>query len=540
MRKYTVYPLIFMIIFLICLFAFFTAGCKDKSTPGYEPVFGPPPAPSLLVVSRYAEPQEVGYRILNSGGNAIDAFVAVTLAENVVAPGTVTLAGLLETLIYLADTNVVRFMDAGFNSVLDPNGAYSQKVPVLGKTVAVPGLISGLEAILTRYGRMSFAEVLQPAIELARDGFEISEKYSLYIEYYAQKLQRTEYGRRTFFPDGTALQPGETLRQPELAEFLSNLAEQGSAYMYSGEWAEQCVETVQREGGLMTTEDLASYQPTFGEPWKMSYRGHDICASSGRVMFGLWTLLALKTLEHTTVQPLGHFSESADALEIMVRIARAVEEEEWIRDYWFIDDRELVNSRLALTYTNDIWAKVEGALDYGFVSRSQTEETLCSVILDDDGNVVSGKHSINSDIWGEGLFVQGIPLSATGEFTGRYTGPGKRRTQGASNFLVFKDGSLRYACGSIGSSNPYVTFQFLVNAIDYGLPADQAADLPQFGSYTYEDDLQTNWLDERVSQEVVNILEGRGLYFNQVYPRLGAGCIVKFHLNGDITSGWNR
>ncbi len=103
--------------------------------------------------------------------------------------------------------------------------------------------------------------------------------------------------------------------------------------MYSGEWAALCVETVRSEGGLMTMQDLAAYEPTWTEPWRMSYKGYDICASSGRSMHALWSLLALKTLEHTNIQPLGHFSASADALETMVRVARAVQEEGWIYDH---------------------------------------------------------------------------------------------------------------------------------------------------------------------------------------------------------------
>jgi gamma-glutamyltranspeptidase/glutathione hydrolase len=370
------------------------------------------------------------------------------------------------------------------------------------------------------------------------------DHYARSIGFDAEKLRGTEYGRRTFFPGDRALQPGDILKQPELAGFLTKLAEQGVDYMYHGDWAAQCVETVRQQGGLMSMADLASYEPTWTEPWKMSYRGYDICASSGRSMFALWTLLALKTLEHTTVQPLGHFSTSADALEIVVRVARAVQDENWINDYRYLDNRELVNSRLTLDYTNSIWARVQGQLNTVHQETSPGPHTLCSVIADTEGNVVSGKHSINSLSWGPGLFVQGVPLNGSGEDAERYTGPGKRRTQGAPNFLVFKDGPLRYSCGSFGASNPQTSFQFLVNLLDYGLPADQAAGLPRFGSFPYDEETGVgeytkNDLDERFSPEIVEVLATRGLYFKKI-KRVGFGCIAAFHPDGTTSTGWAR
>ena len=538
-EKIDISPLRCGFIFVLCLFLFLPTGCSKESGPTY----GPPLVVSPQVVSYREQGVEAGKRILDSGGNAFDSFVATTVVENVVSPGTVTLAGMLCTLMYDAETNTVTFLDAGYNSVLAADGEYNPVDPILGKRVVVPGIVAGLEAVHRRYGRLSWAEVLQPAIELARDGFPIDEGYAWVIENYSQILQNTEYGRQTFFPGGSPLQAGDILRQPELAGFLTNLADQGSSYMYTGLWAEQCVETVQAEGLLMEIEDLSSYQPTWGDPWEVSYRGYDICASAGRVMHGLWALLALKTLEHTSLYPLVHYSDSADALEVLVRIARAVEEESWIRDYRYIDDRDLVNSRLSWNYTNFIWDKVEAGLDSASSATSFDHETLCSIIVDSEGNVVATKHSINSYLWGSGLFVQGIPLNASGIFNTRWTGPGERRLHGASNFFVFKDGNMRSALGTFGNSNPQTAFQFLVDLIDYGLPADQVVALPRFGSYVYDEngtDLTKNWLDERVNQEIVDILKERGLFFNQELSRVGIGCLIKFHLDGNTTSGIGR
>ena len=539
MKKIDVFPFRCGFIFVLCLFLFLPTRCSRES----ESIYGPPLAISPLVVSYHEQGVEAGNRILDSGGNAFDAFVATVVAEIVVSPGAVTLAGLMCTLLYHAESNMVSFLDAGYNSVLAQDGEYDSSNPILGKLVAVPGIVAGLEAVHRRYGRLGWKEILQPAIELARNGFPISEGYSRLIEYYAQLLQSTEYGRQTFFPGGSPLQPGDILKQPELAEFLTRLAEQGISHMYTGEWAVKCVETVQAEGGLMTMEDLASYQPTWGQPWTISYRGYDVCASAGRVMHGLWALLALKTLEHASLNPLIHYSDSADALEVLVRIARAVDKEAWIGNHWDLDDRDLVNSRLTWTYTDLIWEKVEAALDSTSSEMSFDNETLCSAIMDSEGNVVATKHSINSYYWGSGLFVQGIPLNASGMFKGRWTGPGERRLQGASNFFVFKNRKMRSIIGTWGDSNDHTAFQFLVDLTDYGLPADQAIALPRFGSYYYDEngiDFTKNVLDERVSQGIVDILRERGLFFSQESPRVGIGCLIQFHPDGSITTGIGR
>lgn len=498
-----------------------------------------------LVLSFHKIAEKAGLEIMNSGGNAFDAYVAVTLVENVVSSGYVTMAGLLSTLIYHSETRKVLYMDGGFNSVIDPRGNFDPKNPVEGKKIVVPGLVAGLFDISKRYGRMSFSRVLEPAIKIAREGFVIDELYSHYVRAAAKKLQRTKYGRMTFFPSGKALQPGDILKQPELAEFLTELEEKGSTYMYKGGWASKMVDMVQKLGGFMTLKDLASYQPSWSEPWKISYRDYHIFGSSGHSLYALWALLALKTLEHTSIAQLGHYSVSADALEIMVRIARAIDKEYWIHDYKNLNNHTKVNSRLSNAYTVEIWNKIKEPLEENQKKKPPENHTLCTVIADLEGNVVCGKHSINSDLWGLGIFVQGVLINGSGDMLGRFTGQGKRRTQGAPNFLVFKDNRLKYALGTFSFSNPHAAFQLLVNLMDYGIPADQAVELPRFGSYPLDEknwsvDLSRNWLDERVSQNVVNILKNRGLLFSQKSTKLGKGGIVEFHSDGTATTGYDK
>jgi gamma-glutamyltranspeptidase/glutathione hydrolase len=502
-----------------------------------------------IVATYHPIATQVGVQILQSGGNAFDAFVGATLAEYVLAEGVTSLAGSLAVLVYDAKSGNTNYLDAHFNDVKDAKGRWTADAPQPGKAVLVPGAVAGLEALSKRYGRLNFAEVLQPAIALARDGFKISDMYALLIAWRAEILKGSDYGRRTFFPDGQALQAGDVLRQPEVADFLTKVREQGSSYMYRGDWAMLCIEAVKAKGGLMTRDDLASYQPAWVEPWKTSYRGYEIYSSSGRAFGGLWALVALKTIEHTDITSLGHFSTSADPLEIVVRTARAVWGEPWIFDYRQLDNRKVVQSRLASKYTANIWAKVGAQLPVRPRAKGGSH-SYHIIVIDKDGNVASGTNTHESTPWADGIFVEGIPLANAGSIPWS-TRPGERRLAPFSIHLAFQDGRLRFTNGAFAPSIIEASFQFLLNLIDYKLSVNEAVSLPRFGTFPHDSgatqvettlDWSSNWLDPRISAETVDTLKARGLSFQQKgLVDTGLGTIVVAHPDGTMegaTAPW--
>jgi gamma-glutamyltranspeptidase/glutathione hydrolase len=500
----------------------------------------PTPRPQALVATYHPIATQIGVKILQSGGNAFDAFVGATMAQYVLAEGANSLAGSLAVLVYDAKTGTTNYLDAHFNDVKNPKGTWTAADPQLGKAVVVPGAVAGLEALSKRYGRLSFAEVLQPAIELARDGFEISDLYAFFIAFRADVLQRSDYGRRTFFPNGEALQAGDLLKQPEVADFLTKLGEQGSSYMYRGEWATHCVEAVKANGGLMTGDDLASYQAAWVEPWKTTYRGYEVYASAGRAFGGLWTLTALKTIEHTDVTPLGHFSASPDALEVVVRTARTVWTEPWLFDYRELDNRKRVASRLTSKYTANIWARVAAQLPVRPKAQGGSH-SYHIIVVDKDGNVANGTNTHESTPWGDGIFVEGVPLANAGTIPWS-TRPGERRLAPFSVHLVFKDGRLQFVSGAFTPSLIEASFQFLLNLIDYKLPASEVVSLPRFGTFPHDPvasqtettmNWSSNWLDPRVSEASVETLKARGLSFQQQgFVDTGLGVVAVVHADG--------
>src|SRR5262249_48714541 len=151
--------------------------------------------------------------------------------------------------------------------------------------------------------------------------------------------------------------------QPVLAAFLAKVSTQGSAYMYRGDWARDCVRVVRAKGGRMTEQDLADYRPTWNEPWKIRYRGLDLYGPGGRDWGGLWVDLALLALENADLASLGHSAKSADALEIMVRTSRQVWLElSWLENPGILQQPSLVESHLTPAYTRELWNRVKAAL----------------------------------------------------------------------------------------------------------------------------------------------------------------------------------
>jgi gamma-glutamyltranspeptidase / glutathione hydrolase len=518
------------------MFDYFTSLFKPQGS-FFQPAEKPTVGRDSIVVAYHPQLREIGHAILDSGGNAFDAFVAVTAAENVLAEGASSLAGPLGVLIYDSSQHQVMCLDADFNDPLDPDWRWEARMPRDGRAVLVPGAPAGLEALAQKYGTRSFSDLLQPAMQLAEEGFTVSKVMAAFISWRAKTLKRTEYGRRTFFStNGKPLKPGETLRLPEVASFLSKLASNGSSYVYAGDWGKQFLEVVQSKHGVLTSDDLAAYRVRWDAPWTTTYRDYTLYSSSGYAYGGLWTLLALKTLEHTSLPTGSHYSANADALDLLVRIARQVWAESWILDYRVLEDRSLVESRLTPDYTRQIWDRVEKRAPFQGIGTAESH-SYHIIIVDKDGNVASGTTTIESEPWGEGIFVEGVPLSIAGAIPFN-TAPGRRRISPFSIHFAFHDNRLRFAVGGISNSLVEATFQFLVNLIDYQLPIDHAVSWPRFGTFPAKKilDLKKNWLDPRISNDIVKALKKQGLKFEwKGAIDTGLGCIVAAEPNGMLS-----
>lgn len=486
-----------------------------------------------VVIAYHPQAREIGEAVLRSGGNAFDAFVATVAAENVLAEGATSLAGSLAVLTYHAADGAILYLDADFNDPIDPAGRADAGNKNLGRAVLVPGAPAGLEALATRYGSMPFAELLEPAAELAENGFHVNRLMEAVVRQVKTVLNRTSYGRETFFRDGKAPERGEMLYQPEVATFLRRLGKEGSSYVYSGDWAERFLSTVQSQGGVLTEKDLSQYHVSWSTPWTTTYRGHTIHSSSGNSYGGVWVLLALKTLEHADL-PRTPYWEDADALELLVRIGHQSWSEPTIFNYGALNDPETIQGLLTPEHTRSILQRVRDRAPLNFMGGGGSHSYQV-ITTDDAGNIANGTTTINSGPWGDGLFVEGIPLTNAGRIPWN-TEPGARRLAAFSIHLAMDHNRPRFTVGAIGNSLPETAFQLLVKLIDYDMPVTEAVATPRFGTFPDTSSsrkisvkLDRNWLDPRIDQAVVKTLKKRGLKFQQKgLVDTGLGAAIRF------------
>lgn len=237
-----------------------------------------------MVVSDEKIGSDVGAEIMKRDGNAIDAAVAVGFALAVVNPEAGNIGGGGFMLVRLADGRTA-FIDyrevapakASRDMYVKPDGAVDTQASLVGyRAVAVPGTVAGLALALKTYGTMSLANAMAPAIRLAEEGFPVSEKLAESLRSMEATFDQFPTARRIFLKNGAHYQPGEILRQPELAATLNRIAKSGPAEFYSGQTARDLAAEMKREGGLISQEDLAHYKPVIRRPLTADYKvnGH--------------------------------------------------------------------------------------------------------------------------------------------------------------------------------------------------------------------------------------------------------------------------
>ena len=237
-----------------------------------------------MVVSDEKLASEVGAEIMKRGGNAIDAAVAVGFALAAIDPEAGNIGGGGFMLVRLADGRTV-FIDyrevapakASRDMYVKSDGTVDSQASLVGyRAVAVPGTVAGLALALKTYGTISLADAMAPAIRLAEDGFPVNEKLAASLRSMETVFVQFSTTRRIFLKNGEYYQPGEIIRQPELAATLRRIAKNGPAEFYRGRTARDLAAEMKREGGLISQDDLAHYKPVIREPLNADYKvnGH--------------------------------------------------------------------------------------------------------------------------------------------------------------------------------------------------------------------------------------------------------------------------
>ena len=497
-----------------------------------------------MVATSHTLATEVALKVLKDGGNAIDAAVTAGFALAVTQPrsGNIGGGGFLvyspgngdapEAIDYRetapAAATETMFQDQDGNVV-------SERSRFSHKAAGVPGTVAGLALALERHGTLSLSQALAPAIRLAREGFVVPHRFTEGLEQARDRLERWPATRATFYKkDGSAPQPGEVFRQPELADTLQRIAEQGVKGFYEGETAQLIVAEMRRGEGLITLEDLRNYEPAVRQPVHGTYRGFDIYSMSPPSSGGTHIVQILNILEDYPIGEWGH--NSANTIHHMAEAMKLAyaDRSEYLGDADFVAVplEGLTSKGYADQLRTSIKAdKARPASEIapGKPGPRESPETTHFSVVDRWGNAVSNTYTINFS-YGSGITVAGAGFLLNNEMDdfsakpgvpnayGLIGGeankvePGKRMLSSMSPTIVRKDDRNFLVTGSPGGSRIITTtLQVIMNVIDHNMNIQTAVSAPRIHHQWLPDEIR---VEQGISPDTLDLLRARGHTIN--------------------------
>ena len=475
-------------------------------------------AATAMVATSHALSTRMGVDVLSRGGNAVDAYVAAVLTQDLVLPGVTSTAGLTGFLVYVAATKSIYYVQGPLKA---PSVAATGSSP--GAQVMIPGEVAALALASQSYGKLPLSDVVTPVAQLAAQGFAIDRLYADSIAVNAAMLSQSDYGKTTFFANGQPLGEGATLAQPDVAATLSDIASGGAAAFYQGPWATSFVTAVSGAGGTASLADLAGYQALLEAPLILQHHDATIFTSSGYSNGGARLLLALQTLDNASPATLGPYDQSPGALELLLRVhAAESSQESWLEDPTALSNPDTAYADI-VSGAQTMWAMVQAGTTPAPTPAPGTHSSAV-VVVDAAGNVVAGTHTIETTNWGLGLFAGGLPLSTSASLHPGIA-PGSYAMDPLSSEIAFVGGQPRLAMSTYGTGLHPGDVQVLSYVLDYGLDAEDAVLEPRLGYYAVTTqngvdsvDMSTHMLDERVAASVVCPTRAAGFGLQQSEP----------------------
>jgi gamma-glutamyltranspeptidase/glutathione hydrolase len=512
-------------------------------------VYTPPAAGSVhgvlaehgMVVAQEKLAARIGAEILRQGGNAVDAAVATGFAMAVTYPRAGNIGGGGFMVIHLADRNedwaidyretapaaMTRDIFLGGDGKPDPDKSRNS---ALG--IGVPGTVAGLALALEKYGsgKFTLAQILKPAIDLARDGLIVTDDTADTLADLYRRTSRWQNSAKSFArADGSHLHEGDRLIQSDLAVTLGAIAEQGPRGFYEGPVAEKLATAVRAAGGIMTVEDLKSYQPVIRKPVRGTYRGYDIVSMPQPSSGGVVLLEILNILEGF---PLSDMKQgSAASLHVMIEAMKRA----YADRARYLGDPAFVDAPTVTLIAKDYAAKQRATIDPIRATpwaeaitapppREGSNTTHFSVV-DSRGNAVSNTYTLNFP-YGVGLVAGGTGVLLNNElddftaapgasnafglvgFEANLPGPGKRPLSSMSPTIVLKDGKPVLVTGSPGGSRIISTVaQVIVDVIDYKMDIAAAVAAPRVHHQWLPDEVR---VERGIPDDVLADLRARG------------------------------
>lgn len=490
---------------------------------------------NAVVSSGKYEASKIGRTIIENGGNAVDAAVAVGFALGLVEPNATGLGGGGFMTMRSAETGEIKFINfrecapaAATPEMwqLDSEGKVigSQKTSG-GKAVGVPGTVAGLLYALENYGTMSRDDVLAPIIELAEKGFTVTPTFANDMNNTYDKLTLYSESGKIFLKDVDGMllpyDVGDNFVNKDYAKTLNLIAKDGAEVFYKGEIARAMVSAVQKYGGLMTMEDLANYQVEVMEPVHGTYRGYDIYSSPSPSSGGTIVLEILNILENFDIPSMEHDSAEKQHLMASAFAMAYADRGEYMGDTKYVDVP--VNGLIDKEYAAKLAKKIDLNAAMTNVMPDdpwmfEHEDTTHFSVADKDGNIVSVTFTVNG-YFGAAVAADGYGFVLNNEMDDFNTGAGhpnsiaggKTPLSSMSPTIIMKDGKPFAAIGSPGGVTIIAAVaQICSNLIDQGMTMQEAVDAPRIKGYR---DCALDY-EGRFSDETIAEMESKGWTMN--------------------------
>jgi gamma-glutamyltranspeptidase/glutathione hydrolase len=475
-----------------------------------------------LVVADSELASEAGMAILKRGGNAVDAAIATAFALSVVDQASSGLGGGGFMVIYRAKDKKSFALDFRETAPLASRKELYMKdgkaVPSLSLTgalaVAVPGEVAGLIAARKRFGTLSLATLVAPAVKLASDGFPLDATLRIAIERQLSGMKRFADLGRIFTPNGEVPKQGELIRQVDLAETLKEIAQQGAEVFYQGRIAAAIVETIKNNGGVMTLDDLKNYKAVWREPLIGTYRNRTVVTMPPPSSGGVAILEMLNILEGYKLDQLQH--NSATYLHLITETMKHT----FADRAQFLGDPDFVHVPLRKLTAKEYagWIRSRIAPDktypptfYGYYNyNAEKGGTTHFSVIDKFGNAVACTQTVNTR-FGSKLVASGTGIVLNNEIddfaihadTANVYGligneanslqPKKRPLSSLSPTIILRDGRPELVVGAAGGPRIIsATLQTILNVLDFHMPVKSAVDAPR---------VHHQWLPDRLNVE---------------------------------------
>lgn len=512
-------------------------------------VFHPIQATNGMVATEQNLASQIGLDILKKGGNAVDAAVAIGFSLAVSLPNAGNIGGGGFMIVHDAKSDQTIALDfrekapaaATETMYQDEDGEIiPRKSWYTHQAIGVPGTVAGLTKALEQWGSLPLAEVLEPAIELADKGYDVSPTMAKLLQVEKDNLGKWPTTKAIFFDGDEPLAIGDTLIQKNLANSLKLIAKEGADAFYKGAIADEIVRDQEAHDGLITKEDLANYEAIEREVVRGDYHGYEIVSMPLPSSGGIHIVQILNTLESLPIKESGVNSAKTISL-IAESMKRAyADRSEYLGDSDFVDvpTQELMSKKYAKDIADDVLkGEVTPAQEIkpGELAPYESDQTTHYSVVDKEGNAVAVTYTLNLN-FGSGIVAGETGILMNNEMDDFSSKPGvpnafglvggsanaieagKRPLSSMSPTMVLKDGKPWLVTGSPGGARIITTvLQQIINAVDFGMNAAAATNTPRFHHQWLPDELR---LEVGFSPDTIQLLEDAG-YKVKVEPSMG-------------------